>query len=129
MTFNSNSVLLNKGINHRVYVEIPSSLNSYKISEEVWKEAIKGFNNKLSTRSNVSQQIGSIKIDIICLDRFLGTVLWICSQKEDEDIIKSLRFILKGEVIFKEGSEEEVDKMVIEDILFRKGEGFFSEKI
>jgi hypothetical protein len=129
MKFDSKSVLLNRGINYRLDVEIPPKLSSYILDENIWNEALDNFNKRLSNRNKVSAHIGDIKIDVIRLGKNVGNVvLWVIAKSNDTDALGKINFKLKGQVIFKEDSDVKVDKMVIRDILFGDTEGIFSGK-
>lgn len=129
MKFDSKSVTLNRGVNHRLNVEIPLKLDSYVLNENIWNEALDNFNKRLSNRDKVSAHIGDIKVDIIRLSKTMGkTVLWVVVKSKDIDDLNKVSFKLKGQVIFEEDSDTKVNKMVIRDILFGDVDGIFSVK-
>lgn len=129
MKFDSKSVLFNRGINHRVNINVPSEIDSYIVSDDVWKWAIEDFNKKLDKRPLVTMHIGDLKLDILRLARNMqSVVLWLVVKEKDLDVAEKIHFSLKGEVIFAENSDTKVDKMIIKDIMYGKDEGIFTKK-
>ncbi len=84
MTFNSKSVTLNRGINHRVLVNLPDQLNKYQMDDSVWEDAVQEFNKKLSKRPLVTMHIGDVKVDVLKIGRTMDTItLWLVVKEKD----------------------------------------------
>lgn len=129
MKFTSKSVIMKRGISHRVQVNLPSQLNQYEMNEDVWDDAIKEFNKKLDKRPHVTMKLGGTKMDVLKVHRMSGAVtLWILVTEDHVRAVENAPFTLKGEVIFAENSDTKVDKMVIEDIMVGEEAGIFSKR-
>jgi len=118
MQFTPRSVTLNGGVNVKVKVIFPPKLNSCIISKDVWEKAAYNFNKELDKRSDVSETINRIKVDVYWINwtEDGNMMLWMTSKKDDVDSIKDMRFILSGTVVFKDDSDL-VEQIIIKDIL------------
>jgi len=129
MRFNSKSVTLNRGVNHRVLVQLPDQLSKYQMDDSVWEDAVQEFNKKLDKRPLVTIHLGDTKVDVLKIGRTMDTItLWLVVKEKDLDAVDTIPFTIKGEVIFAEDSDTKVDKMIIQDLLYDKDLGIFSEK-
>jgi len=130
MKFNSNSVALNRGVNYRYPIETPSSFKHYKFRPNVFRKAVEEFNQKLDHRPHVTMHIDGVKADVLRLVPTTDDTLamWLVVKEKDVDKIHKICFTLKGDVYFDGDSEEDVDHMVIEDVLFNNDHGIFLDK-
>ena len=67
MKFDSQSVLLNRGVNYRYPVETPPVFKHYKFQPDVLREAVEEFNQRLDKRPRVTMHFDSIKVDVLRL--------------------------------------------------------------
>jgi hypothetical protein len=119
MRFNSQSVTLNRGINLMQVVQLPSTLESYTISPDVWEESIVEFNKQLDERSQVSEIIEGIKVDVLRINRTMGNVvLWMTAKENDAKLVEALTFMLKGTVVFEDEKSSRVERIFIKDLLY-----------
>ena len=119
MKFHSNSVTLNRGVQTKINVVIPSRLETYSIDDNVWKESIIAFNKELDDRSTVSEIINGIKVDILRILLTMNTiVLWMTVKESDIEIVQSIKFMLKGKVVFEDDKTNKVERLIIQDILY-----------
>jgi len=119
MKFNSQSVTLNRGVNLKVDVVLPPILETYVIPEEVWSVSIDEFNKELDQRSQVSEIIKGIKVDVLRIHRSMGNVLlWMMVKEHDIDMINALTFTLRGKVVFEDDKTNKVERVLIKDLLY-----------
>ena len=125
MKFNSKSVTLNRGINLKVNISLPSKLSSYNISPDIWEESIKKFNKDLDERSQVSEIIKGIKTDVLRINKSIGggIVLWMNAKEEDVDLINQLQFTLAGKIIFEDDKSDKIEGILIKDLLYGSSTG------
>jgi len=124
MKFNSKSVTLNRGINLRVSVAIPPVMDSYEISADVWDDAMVDFNKELDTRSQVSEIIDGIKVDVLRINRNMGTVyLWMMVKENDAEVVGNMVFTLSGTVVFEDETSNVVEKVIVKDLFFGSPDG------
>lgn len=123
MKFNSQSVILNKGINKRFQMGAPSSLVGYSIPVTVWDEAIKEFNENMDKRRQVKEVMEGREMDLLRIGLSGGTFyIWAFARELDaQEIEKHFIFTFRGEVIFAENSEKVIDKLIINDLMYRIG--------
>lgn len=123
MKFNSQSITLNKGINKRFQMGAPPSLVGYSIPVTVWDEAIKEFNDGLDKRHQVKEVVEGKEMDLLRIGLSGGTFyIWAFARELDaNEFEQHFRFTFRGEVIFAENSEKIVDKLIINDLLYRTG--------
>jgi hypothetical protein len=130
MKFNSQSVLLNRGINYRYPIETPPAFKHYKFQPDVLREAAEEFNQKLDQRPRVTMHFDTVKVDVLRLvptsDDTLA--LWLVVKEKDVDIIHKKCFTIKGDVYFVGDSDVEIDKMVINDVMYSDDKGIFTGK-
>lgn len=121
MKFNSQSVILNKGINKRFQMGAPPSLVGYSIPVTVWDDAIKEFNEGLDKRRQVKEVVEGREMDLLRIGLSGGTFyIWAFARELDaNEIEQHFLFTFRGEVIFAEDSSTVVDKMIINDLLYR----------
>lgn len=129
MKFDSNSVLLNKGIEVKVDVYIPTFLMDYDIPDEVWRKAIAEFNQKLNQRKTVTQKINEIEVDVLKIEsvdedeyhignlRMGAVILLLVAHQNDIYKISDIHFCLTGQLTF-EGNTNIVDGMTIKNITY-----------
>ena len=67
MRFNSKSITLNRGVNCRLKVNVPSEFPIDKIAYDVLESSIKDFNNELDKRRQVKELIGNMEVDVLRL--------------------------------------------------------------
>jgi hypothetical protein len=124
MKFNSKSVTLNRGINLRVSVSIPPVMDSYQISNEVWDDAMADFNKELDNRSQVSEIIDGVKVDVLRINRNMGTVyLWMMVKENDSEVVGNMVFTLSGTVVFEDETSNVVEKVIVKDLFFGSPDG------
>jgi len=124
MKFNSKSVTLNRGINLKVNISLPSKLSSYAISPDIWEESIKQFNKDLNERSQVSEIIKGIKVDVLRINRSMDSfVLWMSAKEQDVDLINQLQFTLAGKIVFEDDKTDKVEGVLIKDLLYGSPNG------
>lgn len=121
MRFNSNSILLNDGITVNVTINLPSILENVDISNAKWERAVVKFNQLLNKRSSVTEQIGIIPVDVL----YLGDkkTMSLAIKPENADDIMATWFSIKGQVIFNNSHENEVDELLISDIIYKDSTG------
>ena len=130
MTFDSKSIMMNKGINYRHPIQTPSMFLQYKFAPDVLKKAVDEFNQRLKKRSRVTMQVKNVKADVL---RVVPTgedtlALWVAVKEKDVDTMNKIQFTIKGDVYFEGESEEKVDHMVIHDVMFDGDHGIFADK-
>ena len=130
MTFNSKSVIMNKGVTHRQSVKTPSVFSKYKFAPDVIRKAVEEFNKKLDKRPHVTMHVKGIKADVL---RIVPTsdetmALWLTVKENDLDLMNKVCFTIKGDVYFEGNSDEKVDHMVIHDVMFDDDHGIFADK-
>jgi hypothetical protein len=124
MKFNSKSVTLNRGVNVKVNVALPPKLETYTIPQDVWEESIKQFNKELDERSQVSELIQGIKVDVLRVNRTMGcVVLWMTAKEKDVDTINLLEFKLSGKVVFEDEKSDKIEMVLIKDLLYGSPSG------
>jgi len=117
MKFNSKSVTLNRGVNVMHPVQLPSALTTYNIPEDIWDESIVRFNKELDARSQVSEIVNGIKVDVLRIKRAMGNViLWMTAKEHDVATIEALTFTLKGQLVFENEKSDAVEKLLINDL-------------
>lgn len=100
-------------------VQLPSSLTAYNIPEDVWDESITEFNKELDGRSQVSEIVDGIKVDVLRIKRAMGSViLWMTAKEHDVATIEALTFTLKGKIVFEDEKSSNVEKVLINDLLY-----------
>ena len=119
MKFDSQSVLLNRGVNYRYPVETPPVFKHYKFQPDVLREAVEEFNQRLDKRPRVTMHFDSIKVDVLRLVPTSDDTLaiWLVVKEKDMDTVHETKFTIKGDVYFEGDSDVKVDKMVIKDVL------------
>ena len=125
MKFNSKSVTLNRGINLKVSVAIPPIMDSYQISDDVWNEAMVDFNKELDNRSQVSEIVDGVKVDVLRINtRIVGTViLWMMVKESDVEVVENMVFTLSGTVVFEDETSNVVEKVIVKDLFFGSPDG------
>ena len=124
MKFNSKSVTLNRGINLRVRVEMPPVMYSYDISNDVWSDAIIDFNKELDNRSQVSEIIDGVKVDVLRINRNMGIIyLWMMVKENDSEVVGNMTFTLSGTVVFEDETSNVVEKVIVKDLFFGSPDG------
>ena len=129
MMFNSQSVLLNRGINYRYPIETPPAFKHYKFAPDVLREAVEEFNQKLDKRPRVTMHFDHIKVDVL---RIVPTsddtlALWLVVKEKDMDTVHETHFTIKGDVYFEGKSDVKVDKMIIKDVMYAEDKGIFTK--
>jgi hypothetical protein len=125
MKFNSKSVTLNRGINLKVSVAIPPIMDSYQISDDVWNEAMVDFNKELDNRSQVSEIVDGVKVDVLRINTcIVGTViLWMMVKESDVEVVENMVFTLSGTVVFEDETSNVVEKVIVKDLFFGSPDG------
>lgn len=124
MKFNSKSVTLNRGINLKLNVEIPPVMHSYEISDAIWNEAMVDFNKELDNRSQVSEIIDGVKVDVLRINRNMGTViLWMMVKESDAEVVENMVFTLSGTVVFEDETSNRAEKVIVKDLFFGSPDG------
>ena len=124
MKFNSKSVTLNRGVNVKVNVLLPQKLQNYAISQEVWEDSLKRFNEELDRRSQVSEIIQGIKVDVLRVNLSMGSVvLWMMAKEADVDTINLLVFSLRGKIVFADDKTNVVEQIIINDLFYGSPSG------
>ena len=121
MKFNSKSVILNGGKEVKVEVDIPPAVGHRMISSKIWEDSISEFNNRMDTRTQVSEIISGTSVDILRLDRSNQNVfLWMFAMEEDMPLIRSLHFILKGRMVFENivPDNDNIEDVLLDDLLY-----------
>jgi hypothetical protein len=119
MVFTSDSILMNRGINYKVIVRLPTIFSSYKITDEILDECIKSFNKELDARSQVSEIVNGVKVDVLRLKEMCDNImLWMYVKENDLPKIKRINFSLAGLLVFTDATEREVERIIIEDLLY-----------
>ena len=130
MKFNSNSVVMNRGVNYRYPIETPPVFKHYKFHPDVLRNAVEEFNRKLEHRPHVTMHVEGVKADVLRLVPTAEETLaiWLVVKEKDIDKIHGICFTIKGDVYFEGDSEEKVDHMVIHDVMFNDNHGIFADK-
>ena len=130
MKFNSNSLVMNRGVNYRYPIETPPAFKHYKFRPDVIRNAVEEFNQKLDRRPHVTMHIDGVKADVLRLvpttDESLA--MWLVVKEKDIDKIHEICFTIKGDVYFEEDSDVNVDYMTIHDVTFGEGRGILKDK-
>lgn len=131
MKFNSQSVLLNKGINYRHPLQTPSVFSKYKFAPDVLRNAAEEFNKKLDKRPHVTMKLNGVKADVLRIVPMAEKALaiWLAVKEKDIDTVNKICFTIKGDVYFEGDSEVNIDHMIIHDVLFGDGHGILEDKI
>ena len=130
MRFDSESVIMDRGINYYHPIVTPPVFKQYEFHPYILREAVEEFNQKLDKRPCVSMYFDHIKVDVLSLafrsDDTLAIRLVV--KEGDIDSIHETQFTIKGDVYFENGSEVKVDKIVIKDVMYSEEKGIFTEK-
>lgn len=122
MRFNSKSVTLNRGVNHKIRLQIPFIFDSYDISRDVWDKSLKDFNKCLDKRPQVSEIINGIKIDILRVKRGVGEIfIWTSVKEKDIPLLEKLNFTFKGKLYYADDKKETVEHVLISDLTYGEG--------
>jgi hypothetical protein len=130
MKFNSQSVLLNRGVNYRFPIKTPPAFNQYKFSPDVLKRAVTEFNKKLNKRPHVTMHLDTqVKVDVLRVVNATEDTLalWLVVKEKDIDTLHEKCFTITGDVYFAGESEVNVDEMVIKDVMFEDNKGIFTK--
>lgn len=124
MRFNSKSVLLNDGVNMKVMVDIPEVFEKLDFPEAVWVDAIVNFNNRLNERPTVTEEVLGKPVDILQLEPGTSSIkLSIGVKREDVEAFEDVWFKLKGQIVFKANSFQDVESINITDLIYTNAEG------
>lgn len=123
MKFNSKSVLLNDGVNVKLAITIPEVFNQFAISDQIWVNTVKSFNEVLNARQSVTETVNGSSIDILELQPIGPLVMTAVVKKEDAEKFGKTWFSIKGQIVFCEKSMELVDKIIISDIIYKSEDG------
>lgn len=129
MKFNSQSVMMNRGVNYRYPIETPQSFKRYKFAPDVLKNAVDVFNKRLDKRPHVTMHFDGIKVDVL---RIVPTsedtlAIWLVVKEKDIDTVHEMCFTIKGDVYFVGDSDINVDHMVINDVMYTDDKGIFTK--
>lgn len=122
MRFNSKSITLNRGVNFRLRVNVPSGFSIDQISYNILESAIQDFNDILDKRRQVKEIINGIDIDILRLGFTAETFyLWVFIKENDIDFFKNnISFTFSGKLVY--GNDIFPEKVIIEDLIYKTGE-------
>ena len=119
MRFNSKSVMLNRGTNLRVGIDIPSALRYHSIPVALWDTAITEFNKQLDTRRQVSEIIDGVKVDVLRIHlQSGGLFIWMSVKEKDVSTISKLRFTFKGKLVYENDTAKRLEQILINDLLY-----------
>ncbi len=130
MKFNSQSVLLNRGVNYRFPIQTPPAFTRYKFAPDVLKRAVTEFNKKLNKRPHVTLHLDTqVKVDVLRVVNVSedALALWLVVKEKDIDTLHEKCFTITGDVYFAGDSEVNVDEMVINDVMFEDNKGIFTK--
>ncbi len=122
MTFNSKSVIMNRGVNLRLGVTIPTSLGRYSIPVDLWDASVKEFNNVLDKRRQVKEIIDGIEVDVLRLVLSgRSFFIWTFAKENDVAAIEGqLMFSFRGKLVYVDEKSDKIEKILIEDLLYRR---------
>ena len=124
MRFNSKSITLNRGVNFRLRVNVPSEFPVDQISYNILESAIQDFNDILDKRRRVKEIIDGIDIDILRLGLTAETFyLWVFIKENDIDFFKNnISFTFSGKLVYGNDNDIFPEKVIIEDLIYKTGE-------
>lgn len=123
MKFDSQSVLLNDGVNIQVNINLPKIFDNYTFSPEMWSKTISGLNKLLNERSSVTTEINGKKVDILQVEPRDPFAIKLVVNKDDIEFFGSTWFSIKGQLVFEENSWDKVEKILISDLIYKDAEG------
>jgi hypothetical protein len=98
---------------------MPTAFDNYIISTDVLHEAIDSFNKELDTRSQVSEVIAGVKVDVLRLKEMAGNIMiWMSVKENDKELVDKMNFSLSGLLVFTDATETVVEQIIIEDLLY-----------
>jgi len=119
MRFNSQSVIMNRGTNFRVGVEIPHGLHHIRIPAELWDDAVEEFNKQLDSRKQVSELVDGIKVDILRLHLTGGAFyIWMAAKESNVPTMADTRFTFKGKLVYESEKSDQLESVLITDLLY-----------
>ena len=121
MRFDLRSVLLNDGVVIKVTINPPDIFINLNIPVEVWHKAIVNFNKQLNERRSVTEEINDVLVDILQMDD--RNVLQLAVDKNHVDRINDTWFSIKGQLIFKSKSSNEIEELIINDLIYKDLQG------
>jgi hypothetical protein len=116
---------LNRGVNCRLKVNVPSEFPIDKIAYDVLESSIKDFNDCLDNRRQVKEIIGDIEVDVLRLGITAGTFyLWVFVKEKDINFLKdNMAFTFSGKLVYG-ASDVFPEKVIIEDLICKVNGGF-----
>lgn len=125
MRFNSKSITVNRGVNCKLKVNVPSDFPIDKIAYNVLESAIKDFNDVLDKRRQVKEIIGDMEVDVLRLGITAETFyLWVFVKEKDIDFLKDkISFTFSGKLVYGD-NDIFPEKIIIEDLIYKVTEGF-----
>jgi hypothetical protein len=110
------------GIHLKMEVYIPIALIDVDIPDDVWKDAVKNFNNKLDKRECSSVKIADLFADVLRLEvvekeRIELVNLLLVVREDDIPKVGEMYFFLNGYLTFDQKTYQ-TDGMVVENISY-----------
>jgi len=129
MRFNSKSITLNRGVNLRLKINIPSEFPIDKISYNILESAIEDFNNSLDQRRQVKEIIDNIEADVLRVGITAETFYcWVFVKEKDIDFLKNkISFTFSGKLVYNSDNDIFPEKVIIDDLIY-KIDGIFDWK-
>jgi hypothetical protein len=121
MRFNPNSVLLNDGVAVKVPIHLPSVFDNLPVSAEIWTKSVMAFNTQLNTRKSVTEQVNGKSVDVLQFDA--KDVVSLVVHKADVKEITEMWFSIKGQIVYKAGSMDDIEEIAIKDLIYKGLDG------
>ena len=127
MNFDSDSAIHNGGKPFKIKLKFPSGLKGLILPEEVIDDAIKEYNKHLNKRAKVTKYVNGMRVDFLAIAKegdgdglpCFVIILWAAALPSVIASVAHTDFTLKGDVYFADNSDNKVEKMIINDIVYR----------
>jgi hypothetical protein len=124
MRFNSKSVLLNDGVNMKVMIDVPEVFAKLEFPDTIWESAIINFNHVLNQRPSVTEEVNGLPVDILNLENGTSSIrLSIGVKRTDVEAFEDVWFKLRGQIVFKANSFDDVESINITDLVYTNAKG------
>lgn len=121
MRFNPNSVLLNDGVAVKVAIHLPSIFDNLQVSDDIWTKSVMAFNSLLNARKSVTEQVNGKSVDVLQFDA--KNVVSLVVHKADVKEMTETWFSIKGQIVYKANSTEEIEEIAIKDLIYKGLDG------
>lgn len=121
MKFNPNSVLLNDGVVVKVAIHLPSVFDNLQVPADVWVKSVVAVNSLLNARKSVTEQVNGKSVDVLQFDA--KDVVSLVVNKADVKEMTETWFSIKGQIVYKAGSMDDIEEIAIKDLIYKGLDG------